>query len=163
MGLDPLPRPHASTWAWPPSPSPCGRHKWMAPSQSSPLLIRDVITALWQTGLRLLKTGFKLIFGFTSLHRNLTSRMGYLHRRFYRNLTCRIGILTCWMGHHSHETLEAEVMVGDAEDSLFSSYSAHVLRPFSTYNRPTTWARPQPHDFSLPDKDDKKLHFSHSL
>jgi len=29
MGLDPLPRPHASTWAWPP---PCERHKWMSPS-----------------------------------------------------------------------------------------------------------------------------------
>jgi len=27
-GLDPLPRPHASTWAWSP---PCGCHKWMAP------------------------------------------------------------------------------------------------------------------------------------
>jgi len=23
------PRPHASTWAWPPPP-PCGRHIWMA-------------------------------------------------------------------------------------------------------------------------------------
>jgi len=29
-GAYPLPRQHASTWAWP-LPIPCGHHKWMAP------------------------------------------------------------------------------------------------------------------------------------
>jgi len=34
--LWPLPRPHATTWAWPPPP-PCGRHKWMAPNRACDL------------------------------------------------------------------------------------------------------------------------------
>ena len=43
MGLDPpLSRPHASSWAWPPSP-PCGRHKWMAPL----LFFRLVAKKIW--------------------------------------------------------------------------------------------------------------------
>jgi len=33
--------------------------------------IRDVNTVFWQTGFRLLKTGFKPVFGFIGLHRNL--------------------------------------------------------------------------------------------
>ena len=41
-GLDPLPRPNVSTWAW--LPPPCGRHKWMAPYSNIPS------TCYWKIG-----------------------------------------------------------------------------------------------------------------
>jgi len=66
---------------------------------------------------------------------------------------------TCRIGYLPRETPEAAVFVSDAEDGLLAavaSCSAHVLRPiFQPIIARRPGLRPRPHDFSLPDKDDK--------
>jgi len=68
---------------------------------------------------------------------------------------------TCRMGYLPRETPEAAVLVGDAEDGLLAavaSCSAHVLRPiFPPLIARRPGLRPRPHDFTLPDKDDKNF------
>ena len=68
---------------------------------------------------------------------------------------------TCRMGYLPRETPEAAVLVGNAEDGLLAavaSCSADVLRPIFPHiiaRRPGFL--PRPHDFFLPDKDDKNF------
>src|SRR6218665_3885445 len=67
-------------------------------------------------------------------------------------------------GYFPRDTPEAAVLVCDAEDGLLAavaSCAAHVLRPiFPPLIARRPGLRPRPHDFTLPDKDDKNLYFS---